>query len=200
VVSTQQASQGDGNHNPANRERILLAGLAEFAAVGFDGASISAIAARSGLNKQLIYHYFGNKRGLYDAVLRTVLERTVPIGSAGIADLFRSFLDFSSAGDWVRMLGWEGLRYDGGNILHARQRGEALGVLRRDIEDLQREGRLDPRVEPELATLFVTLALLGPGILPQLTKIITGEDASSPDFRRRLVRSLSALLGAEDLS
>ncbi|MGV8954195.1 MAG: TetR/AcrR family transcriptional regulator [Cypionkella sp.] len=48
---------------------ILVAGRAEFAERGFEGARVDAIAALAGANKRLLYHYFGNKEELYRAVL-----------------------------------------------------------------------------------------------------------------------------------
>lgn len=48
---------------------ILVAGRAEFAERGFEGARVDAIAALAGANKRLLYHYFGNKEDLYRAVL-----------------------------------------------------------------------------------------------------------------------------------
>ncbi|HET8853261.1 MAG TPA: TetR/AcrR family transcriptional regulator [Ktedonobacteraceae bacterium] len=52
------------------REAILAAAEAEFADHGFDGTRVDAIAERSGFNKTLIFRYFGEKLGLYTAVLR----------------------------------------------------------------------------------------------------------------------------------
>jgi TetR/AcrR family transcriptional regulator len=50
-----------------SRETILSAARAEFAARGFAGARVDRIARASGLNKQLIYYYFGSKQALYSA-------------------------------------------------------------------------------------------------------------------------------------
>ncbi|HUI88240.1 MAG TPA: TetR/AcrR family transcriptional regulator [Anaerolineales bacterium] len=52
------------------REAILNAGEEVFAEHGFDGARIDAIAKVSGYNKSLIFQYFGDKLGLYAAVIR----------------------------------------------------------------------------------------------------------------------------------
>jgi len=57
------------------RANILSAATTEFSAHGFAGASIDAIAARSGANKRMIYHYFGNKRGVWLAALENAYER-----------------------------------------------------------------------------------------------------------------------------
>ncbi|WP_255448360.1 TetR family transcriptional regulator [Telmatospirillum sp. J64-1] len=59
----------------ATRSRILWAAYGEFAAKGMEGARIDAIAERADANKRMIYHYFGDKEGLYLAVLEAAYER-----------------------------------------------------------------------------------------------------------------------------
>ncbi len=56
----------------ANRARILQAAMAEFAARGFKGASMDAIAARTNTTRALINYYFGSKEKVYLAVLEHV--------------------------------------------------------------------------------------------------------------------------------
>jgi len=56
----------------ANRARILQAAIDEFAARGFKGASMDAIAARTDTTRALINYYFGAKENLYIAVLEHV--------------------------------------------------------------------------------------------------------------------------------
>ena len=56
----------------ANRARIVAAALEEFAARGFKGASMDAIAARTHTTRALINYYFGSKEKLYLAVLEQV--------------------------------------------------------------------------------------------------------------------------------
>ncbi len=57
------------------RSRILAAAVIEFAANGFGGGRVDAIAARSRVNKRMIYHYFGNKEGLFVAALENVYDQ-----------------------------------------------------------------------------------------------------------------------------
>src|ERR1700710_3088923 len=47
------------------KARILDAAVQEFSAKGFAGARVSGIAARAGVNQQLIAYYFDGKEGLY---------------------------------------------------------------------------------------------------------------------------------------
>jgi len=56
------------------REAILTAAQHEFAAKGLSGGRVDAIARRARANKRMIYHYFGNKDGLYLAALERVYE------------------------------------------------------------------------------------------------------------------------------
>jgi TetR/AcrR family transcriptional regulator len=58
----------------ATRRKLLVAARREFAQSGLAGARVDEIAARAGVNKQLVYHYFGDKDALYLAVLEWVYE------------------------------------------------------------------------------------------------------------------------------
>jgi TetR/AcrR family transcriptional regulator len=61
--------------NPAaTRKKLLTAARREFADSGLAGARVDEIADRAGVNKQLVYHYFGDKDALYLAVLQWVYE------------------------------------------------------------------------------------------------------------------------------
>jgi AcrR family transcriptional regulator len=51
------------------RASVLAAATRTFVESGFNGARIDRIAERAGVNKQLIYYYFGSKEQLYVAVL-----------------------------------------------------------------------------------------------------------------------------------
>jgi AcrR family transcriptional regulator len=53
----------------ANRAGIVAAAIDEFAARGFKGASMDAIAARTHTTRAMINYYFGSKEKVYQAVL-----------------------------------------------------------------------------------------------------------------------------------
>ena len=63
------------------RRRLRDAALVEFAARGFDGTTVGAIAARAGVNKERLYSYFGDKKALWELVLATELERLASAGA-----------------------------------------------------------------------------------------------------------------------
>ncbi|HEX4207032.1 MAG TPA: TetR family transcriptional regulator [Ktedonobacteraceae bacterium] len=57
------------------REAILEAAEEVFARDGFAGARIETIGAEAGYNKSLIFHYFGDKEGLYGAIMVRLKKR-----------------------------------------------------------------------------------------------------------------------------
>lgn len=56
-------------------DRLIQAGTQEFVRHGFQGASISQIVEAAGCNVRMIYHYFGNKLGLYRACIDRAYAR-----------------------------------------------------------------------------------------------------------------------------
>ncbi|MFP5477238.1 MAG: TetR/AcrR family transcriptional regulator [Gammaproteobacteria bacterium] len=90
----------DSSHNAA-RQAILEAARAEFAAKGLAGARVNEIAARAGVNKQLLYYYFGNKEDLYRTALEAVyaeirsLERDLHLGDMEPTAAMAALIGFS---------------------------------------------------------------------------------------------------------
>jgi AcrR family transcriptional regulator len=52
-----------------NRANILSCALQLFAARGYDAVSVKEVVDAAGVTKPTLYHYFGSKRGLLDALL-----------------------------------------------------------------------------------------------------------------------------------
>lgn len=62
-----------GRRDPeGTREALLRAAREQFAQFGLAGARVDEIAARAGVNKQLVYYHFGDKDSLYLAVLEAI--------------------------------------------------------------------------------------------------------------------------------
>ena len=74
------------------RRRILEAALDLFAAQGFEGASTRQIAEGAGVNLPAIQYYFGNKEGLYRAVIEDITADT-DRHMASLAPRVRAALD-----------------------------------------------------------------------------------------------------------
>jgi AcrR family transcriptional regulator len=63
-------------HNAdASRQNILDVATEEFARNGLSGSRIDEIAARTKTSKRMIYYHFGDKEGLYLAVLESVYRK-----------------------------------------------------------------------------------------------------------------------------
>ena len=72
----------------ATSQRILDAAAAEFAERGIAGARIDRIITAARTNKAQLYGYFGNKDGLFDAVIADRAHRllaAVPVDAADLA-------------------------------------------------------------------------------------------------------------------
>jgi AcrR family transcriptional regulator len=86
-----------------SRNAILAAATTEFAARGFDGASVDDIARRSGLNKAMIYYHFKSKQGVYLEILREMFRalgartRTIVESDETPARKIEAFIDALNA-------------------------------------------------------------------------------------------------------
>ena len=89
------------NEAPATRASILAAARAEFASAGLSGARVNRIAEVAGVNKQLIYYYFGNKESLYRASLESVyleiraMERELNLADSPPVEAMKALVGFS---------------------------------------------------------------------------------------------------------
>ena len=101
VRSSRSASMRKPKEPEANRSRILSAATAEFAARGYKGASMDAIAARTSTTRALINYYFGSKDELFLAVLENVYadirdaEQALHLRDMGPADAIRRLTEFT---------------------------------------------------------------------------------------------------------
>jgi AcrR family transcriptional regulator len=91
----------------ATKALLLRAATAEFAEYGLAGARIDRIADRAGANKRLIYVYFGDKDGLFDAVIddqsRAVIE-AVPLDDGDLVAFAATRFDYVLANPEARRI------------------------------------------------------------------------------------------------
>ncbi len=80
---------------------LLKSASVEFSTKGLKGARVSEIADKAGVNKQLVYHYFGSKEDLYLAVLENAYreiresERNLDLEGLPPSDAMRKLVEFS---------------------------------------------------------------------------------------------------------
>ncbi len=69
-MTPTDAAPGRTRDSTATRRALLAAARELFAAEGFDGTTVRAVADRAGVNQALLFRYFGNKEGLFAEALR----------------------------------------------------------------------------------------------------------------------------------
>src|SRR5882724_12297143 len=115
MMAKDAGSNATSRRDPQRtRERILSAALAEFAAKGFAGARVDLIARRAAINKRMLYHYFGDKEGLFRAVLRRKIAERQAWNAATPeqpAEYLPLLFDLACKdAHWIRLFEWEALR------------------------------------------------------------------------------------------
>lgn len=181
------------------RRRILDAALQEFSARGFAGARVGGIARRAKANKRMLYHYFGDKEGLFRAVLRhKVSERLNQIEAKAPQDDLASSLPLwfkqnCQDTEWVRLLAWESLQTTGDRVLDEDERlritREAVGRIRKK----QSAGRLRKDVPAAQLQLAKVSLSMFPLALPQIARLITGRSPRDPRFQREYTKFLETI-------
>ena len=144
------------------RQKIFDAAEIEFCDKGLYGARVDVIAEAAGVNKRMIYQYFGNKDGLYTAVLQGIYARLADLEihlleqeadcKSAVRQLVFLYFDFlKNNQSFVRMIMWENLcagqYFDAAGIRTVKdsatealkamvRRGKASGVFRADVNEI----------------------------------------------------------------
>ena len=183
------------------RQRILAAALEEFSVNGYSGARIEKITKKADVNVRMIYHFFGSKKGLLDAVLSQIfqerqeaLEKAPESISELIGDYFRGY---SADRHRVRLLEWEAL--ENGDLREDlntfADRKRAVEKRLKSLARLQREGLAPSAIDTEMLYLFCVALTIYPSSFPQSVYVATGEDAYSRAFQERYCDALERLAG-----
>ena len=184
------------------RQAILDAAEIVFAEHGFDGARIDTIADVSSFNKTLIFRYFGDKLGLYAAVLRRMDKQAVELQTQLLGPLladetltsdahrFRAFLKTALGAFFdymvshprlMRMLIWE---HAGGWHTYAKIASlfevEGLEHLEGIFKDAQKAGLLRSDRDPFVLFLLAEqICWVFPTSLPFYQMVLPHRDFSS---------------------
>ncbi|PIB91089.1 TetR/AcrR family transcriptional regulator [Caulobacter sp. FWC2] len=190
------------------RKAILAAALKEFAQAGFAGARIERIVKAAKCNIRMLYHYFGDKKGLYMAVLESAymdlrtreaelkIDFEKPLD--GFLELQRFTFDyFEKNPRFEGLLRNENLQH-GKFAAQSRVVTETAFPLRRTIEKLiesgQRQGIFGPNLDP--VQIYVTIAAMSRFHLANGYSLSAtlDTDMSAPEWRKaRLDHALGLL-------
>ena len=194
-------SAGATARNPErSRERILAAALKEFAAKGFAGARVDFIARRAAINKRMLYHYFGNKEGLFKAVLRRKIAERQAWADNLSGDPAESLSFWFEAAckdtDWVRLFQWEALQGEERKVIDEEIRLAATERGLKRIRQRQARGQIAAEFDPRHVMLAMRSLTMFPAAFPQLTRIIMGRPVSDPKFQKERAEFLRRLAAA----
>ena len=141
---------------------LIKSARREFAEKGFALAGIEAIAEPTGLNKKMIYHYFGSKEGLYIAVLEQAylgirkMEQALRLRDLPPLDAIRKLAettwdyyvanpDFLALVNQENLLRGEYLRRSG---IVKRQTSQLLDMVQEVLDRGVAEGSIRPGIDP----------------------------------------------------
>lgn len=192
------------------RRRILDAAEAEFATKGYDGTRLRDVAVAVGVHHALLHHYFGDKEGLFRAVLERALGNLstqayeLMRSTPDVRELVRRYVDvvvdyYAQNRALVQILHFAQL--DTGSPAYAMCGEIAQDMLLplveatvRTIERAQRHGSIRDDVDPRR---MVAIAMGAAGYLfheDAFFSMLLGRDVRAPDALEDHKRALVKLL------
>lgn len=185
-------------HTDQTKGKLLDAAGDEFAEFGFAGARVDRIGHRSGVNKERIYQYFGNKAGLFEAVIEREVAQgleDVPLRGEGVeavAEFAGSYFDASVDNrNLARLTAWEGL-----------ERSQPVGVEQRTARASSKAAEIQ-RSLPSLSSkdaqdILLTIVSLSHGWAAgrNVGLTITGDPDEDGRRRAHVVAAVRAIASA----
>lgn len=176
------------------RDSLLRAAIRVFAKHGLDGGSVDKISRAAKSHDRMIYYYFGNKEGLFVAVLEEIYRRFNDAEAALDLDItqpvesLRAVVHFvlqyyQKHPEFVTLLNSENLHRGKHIVKSARARdysSPAIGI----IERVLRSGAEQGLFRPELSARDVYMMVAALGYFYQSNRYtlsaFLGEDLESP--------------------
>ena len=187
-----------------------MAAFDEFSEHGFAGGRVDRIAERAGVNKRLIYYYFGNKDELFLSVLEQTYadirraEQGLHLDALQPVEALRTLVTFTfhyflEHPEFLSLLGSENLM----RASHLKQSGKIremhsplVQLLGRLLERGRAENLFRAGVDP--VQLYISIASLGFFYLANnhTLSVIFGRDLRAPDaLEERLAHMTDLVVG-----
>jgi len=152
------------------RAALLNAGIALFSEKGYYGASVDEIVSHAGFNKRMLYHYFGNKDGLYVEVLREVFGKLeayeiASVECAGdtetaIKEIITKYFDFLQQNpDFVNLVMWENLNK--GRFVESHPSLISKNPILERLSTILKQGIEEGKIEPDIDSRHLLILLIG---------------------------------------
>jgi len=153
------------------RGALIKAGLKEFSQNGFSGGRIDRVVSLAKCNIRMVYHYFGDKKGLYLAVLEAAyaniraeeakldIDYDKPL--IGMLELMRfTFEYFERNPQFEALLRTENM-LQGKFVARSRQVPEGAGSRKKLISDLIASGQAKGIFRPDIDPVQVYVTITG---------------------------------------
>lgn len=155
------------------RAAILAAAVREFAAHGYAGAKLEAIASQAEVTKGLVFHHFRSKEALYVAVMERIYaelrrrqDETALVGLGPVEGIRRlavdTFRSFRNAPEIVAMMNEENLhraRHISGSAAVPALYNPLMAEITRLLEEGRAAGVFRSGVDP--VAFYIALSGLG---------------------------------------
>jgi TetR/AcrR family transcriptional regulator len=159
----------------SRKSDIVAAAEREFSSAGYSGGRMERIAHAAGVNKQLLFHYFDSKDGLFIVALEAMLAASEPTGSDADhpAEMMRTLLaslqrTMQSSPGLLAIIADSGTNADFPGIAAAmvkvwRERQRAR--IQTALEEGQSRGYFRDDFDPSAISNIALAAALGTGAL-----------------------------------
>jgi AcrR family transcriptional regulator len=192
--------------SPQVRQRLVEAAIDLAREQGFDAVGVRQIASAAGVTPGMIAYYFGDKRGLYEAMFEATYQRLVerlralldrpPSGGDPIARLVDLQISTLADTPWLPpLLAREVLARESPlREFFAERLAQGPGVL---VPQMLRREMATGRIRGDLDPVLTMMMIFGMGMVPYLMQPVAGPALGyelDDDFRDRLIAHVQALL------
>lgn len=167
----RQPGRPPAEDRPEAREALLDAASRLFAAHGAEGVSLRRIAQEAGVTPAMVHYYFGNKKGLHNAMLERIFVRILErvraavAAGGGLEALLEVLFTTITAEPWIPLLVVREVLTERGGFREQFVRGYASqmavllpSLIRSEIDAGAFRDDLDPTLS--------FLSLIGMSIMP----------------------------------
>lgn len=196
VGSTRRPGRPRGSGGSVKKELIRSA-RSLFAERGYAAVSLRALAKAAGVNPAMVHYYFGDKQGLYEAVLeetitpffatlRNLVEQT---DGHEIREFLAGYMRIQSENPWIPLFLMREVFSEGGKFRERFTRqfaSKAGGLLTELIEKDRRTGYFRDDLDPALAGLSLISLAAFPFIAFPVAREVFGMKKDA-QFIQRLV-------------
>lgn len=200
-----RAGRRAGQAGSRNRDAILAAARRHFARDGFKATTLRAIADEAGVTPAMLHYHFGNKEGLYFAVVEQVAEpmlhelggmRELP-GIEGLKAFFEIYMRTIAAHPEIPSLVMHDVLGSSGRIRSqfaqrfARRGREMMSML---IRRAQQDGDIDADMDVELGVISLLSLALFPFLAAPLIREVFGIEWDEQQLEKLIAQQRKVFL------